>query len=190
MNALYRYNRSVAIHPLLARFELGLITTLSYRINIERSTYCTCTATWSFVYHTVERRRKRGRRDRLPLRISEVVADPRSDVNHVPDDVVTALDGFGEGHLRGNPSPVSERLRLDLRLRITPLDDDSTALCRFETKHTRTPEVLRDRGSFLATYVDGVDDRLRAWGIDPPDAYEYVDTVDGWHRYAGTLRLP
>ncbi|OYR41132.1 hypothetical protein DJ82_06180 [Halorubrum sp. Ib24] len=111
-------------------------------------------------------------------------------MNHVPDEALAALDAFGEGHLRGDPAPVSERLRSDLRLRITTLDDGRTARCRFETEHTRTPPTLRDRGSFLATYADGVDDRLRAWGIEPPDAYEYVGTVDGWHRYAGRLRLP
>jgi hypothetical protein len=110
-------------------------------------------------------------------------------VNHVPDDALAALDAFGEGHLRGDPPPVRERLRSDLRLRIERVDE-GTARCRFETRHARAPPNLRDRGPFLATYVDGVDDRLRAWGIEPPDAYEYVETVDGWHRYAGTLRLP
>jgi len=110
-------------------------------------------------------------------------------VNHVPDDALAALDAFGEGHLRGDPPPVRERLRSDLRLRIDRIGE-GTARCRFETEHTRAPPTLRDRGSFLATYADGVDDRLRAWGIEPPDAYEYVETVDGWHRYAGILRLP
>ncbi|AZQ15825.1 hypothetical protein [Halorubrum sp. PV6] len=110
-------------------------------------------------------------------------------MNHVPDDALAALDAFGDGHLRGDPPPVRERLRSDLRLRIDRVDE-GTARCRFETEHTRTPPTLRDRGSFLTTYVDGVDDRLRAWGIEPPDAYEYVETVGGWHRYAGTLRLP
>ncbi len=111
-------------------------------------------------------------------------------MNHVPDEALAAIDAFGEGHLRGDAPPVREPLRSDLRLRIVPLDDGRTARCRFETRHTRATETLRDRGSFLATYVDGVDDRLRAWGVEPPDAYEYVETVDGWHRYAGTLRLP
>ena len=130
------------------------------------------------------------RRGRGLRRTSEVPADPPSDVNHVPDDALAALDAFGEGHLRGDPQPVSERLRSDLRLRIAPPNDGRTARCRFETEHTRTPPTLRDRGSFLATYVNGVDERLREWGIEPPDAYEYVETVDGRHRYAGTLRLP
>jgi hypothetical protein len=110
-------------------------------------------------------------------------------VNHVPDEALAALDAFGEGHLRGDPPSVRERLRSDLRLRIDRVDE-GTARCRFETEHARAPATLRERGSFLATYADGVDDRLRAWGIEPPDAYEYVETVDGWHRYAGTLQLP
>jgi len=111
-------------------------------------------------------------------------------VNHVPDEALAALDAFGEGHLRGDPPPVRERLRSDLRLRIDPTGDGRTARCRFETEHPRAPPTLRDRGSFLATYADGVDDRLRAWGIEPPEAYEYAETADGWHRYVGTLRLP
>lgn len=110
-------------------------------------------------------------------------------MNHVPDEALAALDAFGEGHLRGDPPSVRERLRSDLRLRIERVDEGA-ARCRFETEHARAPPTLRDRGPFLATYADGVDDRLRAWGIEPPDAYEYVETVDGWHRYAGTLRLP
>ena len=111
-------------------------------------------------------------------------------MNHVPDDALASLDAFGEGYLRGDAPRVSERLRSDLRLRIEPPGDERTARCRFETEHGRTPPTLRDRGSFLATYVDGVDERLREWGIAPPDAYEYAATVDGWHRYVGTLRLP
>jgi len=111
-------------------------------------------------------------------------------VNHVPNEALDALDAFGEGHLRGDSPTVSERLRSDLRLRITLEDDGETARCRFETEHARAPPTLRDRDSFLATYVDGVDERLRQWGIEPPDAYEYRETVDGTHRYEGTLSLP
>lgn len=110
-------------------------------------------------------------------------------MNHVPDDALAALDAFGEGHLRGDPPPVREALRSDLRFRIDRIGE-GTARCRFETEHTRAPGTLRDRGTFLTTYVDGVDDRLRAWGIEPPEEYEYVETVDGRHRYVGTLRLP
>jgi len=111
-------------------------------------------------------------------------------VNHVPDDAVAAIDAFGEGVLYGDPPPVRERLRSDLRLRIEIAGDDGTARCLFETEHGRTPATLRERGSFLATYVDGVDERLRAWGIEPPNAYEYIETVGGSHRYVGTLTLP
>mgnify|MGYP005858205197 FL=1 len=111
-------------------------------------------------------------------------------MNHVPDDALAAIDAFGEGVLYGDPPPVRERLRSDLRLRIEIAGDDGTARCLFETEHGRTPGRLRDRGSFLTTYVDGVDERLRAWGIEPPDAYEYTGTVDGSHRYEGTLTLP
>lgn len=111
-------------------------------------------------------------------------------VNHVPDDVLESLDDFGEGLLTGSPPPVRGRLRSDLRVRVRPTGDGGTAVCRYETEHTQAPPTLRDRGSYVTTIVDGVDDRLRAWGIDPPEAYEYVETVDGSHRYEGTLRLP
>jgi len=111
-------------------------------------------------------------------------------VNHVPDDALVAIDAFGEGVLYGDPPSVRERLRSDLRLRIEPADDGRTARCRFETEHARTPATLRERGSFLTTYVDGVDERLRAWGIEPPPAYEYAGTSDGSHRYEGALELP
>lgn len=111
-------------------------------------------------------------------------------VNHVPDDAITAIDAFGEGILRGDAPTVRERLRSDLRLRVELAGDDRTARCRFETEHGRAPPTLRERGSFLTTYVDGVDERLGEWGIDPPDEYTYVETVDGTHRYEGTLRLP
>lgn len=111
-------------------------------------------------------------------------------MNHVPNEALAAIDAFGEGYLRGNPPAVRERLRSDLRLRITLDGDGETARCRFQTEHARAPPALRDRGSFLATYVDGVDERLRQWGIEPPDAYEYRETVDGTHRYEGTLTLP
>ena len=122
--------------------------------------------------------------------MNEVAGVGSSHVNHVPDEALAAIDAFGEGHLYGDPPPVRERLRSDLRLRIVPTGDDRHARCRFETEHTRTPPTLRERGSFLATYVDGVDDRLRAWGIEPPPLYEYIETVERTHHYAGTLRLP
>jgi hypothetical protein len=111
-------------------------------------------------------------------------------MNHVPDDVLDAVDAFGEALLTGSPSPFRGRLRSDLRVSVRPAGDDRTALCRYETEHTEAPPTLRDRGSYVTTIVDGVDDRFRAWGVVPPEAYEYVATVDGTHRYGGTLRLP
>ena len=113
-------------------------------------------------------------------------------MNHVPDDALEAIDAFGEGLLRGDPPPVSQRLRSDLRLRIEPLaaeaaGDRAVAICRFETEHTQRPPRLRDRGSYIKTIVDNVERRLEPWGIEPPEAYEYAGTVDGRHRYEGTL---
>jgi len=128
-------------------------------------------------------RRRAGGRDSCRRPVSAAV-------NHVPNEALAAIDAFGEGHLRGDPPPVRERLRSDLRIRIEVNDDGRTARCRFETEYTRTPPTLRDRDSFLVTYVDGVDERLREWGIEPPPAYEYRETVDGTHRYEGTLTLP
>jgi hypothetical protein len=109
-------------------------------------------------------------------------------MNHVPDDVVDALDSYGERLLAGTPQRVSGQLRADLRIRIDP-PDGVTALCRYETEHTQTPTVLRDRGAFVETVLDSVDDRLVSWGIVPPEAYAYARTVDGTHHYEGTLRL-
>ena len=110
--------------------------------------------------------------------------------NHVPDAVLDSLDSFGEELLGGSPSRVDGRLRQDLRLTILPAADGETAVLRFETEHTQAPPTLRERGSFVTTIVDGVDDRLRVWGVYPPAAYEYTDTVDGTHAYTGTLELP
>jgi len=110
-------------------------------------------------------------------------------VNHVPDAALDAVDDFGEELLTGAPSPFAVRLRSDLRLHVRPCGD-GTARCRYETVHTQSPPTLRDRGSFVTTIVDGIDDRFREWGLEPPDAYTYVETVDDWHRYDGTLRHP
>jgi len=109
-------------------------------------------------------------------------------MNHVPDEALDAIDAFGEGVLRSEPPPVRERLRSDLRLRVVP-DGGTTATCRFETEHTTAPETLRGRGSFVETIVDGIDARFEAWGIEPPEAYRYAGTVDGTHRYEGSLKL-
>jgi hypothetical protein len=110
-------------------------------------------------------------------------------VNHVPDAALDAIDDFGEGLLTGTPSAFAVRLRSDLRLRVRPRDDGTTR-CRYETAHTRAPPTLRDRGSFVTTVVDGIDDRFREWGIEPPESYAYVETVDGRHHYEGALRVP
>ena len=117
------------------------------------------------------------------------VAAGVSRVNHVPDDVLESLDTFGEQLLLGAPPRVEGRLRGDLRLTIAPEGGETAWLC-YEIEHTRTPPVLRDRGAFVTTIVDGVDDRLRAWGVEPPDAYEYTGTVGETHRYEGRLSLP
>ena len=110
-------------------------------------------------------------------------------MNHVPDSVVTAIDTFGEQLLLGDASAVSGTLRNDLQIEISP-PDGSTAVCRYKTVHTQSPPTLRDRGSFVTTIVDAVDSRLQQWGIDPPPAYRYVDTVNDTHQYEGTLQLP
>lgn len=113
-------------------------------------------------------------------------------MNHVPDEALAAIDAFGEGLLHADPPPVRERLRSDLRLRIdAPSGDEHTAPCSFEIDHTTPRATLREHGSFVATIADGVDDRLAAWGIRPPDAYEHVDAADDdAQRYQGELTLP
>ena len=110
-------------------------------------------------------------------------------MNHGPDAALDAIDDFGEGLLTGTPSAFAVRLRSDLRLRVRPRAD-GTARCRYETAQTQAPSTLRDRGSFVTTIVDGIDGRFREWGIEPLEADAYVETVDGRHRYAGTLRGP
>jgi hypothetical protein len=110
-------------------------------------------------------------------------------VNHVPDATLDAIDEFGEGLLVGTPPPITERLRSDLRL-VVRRAGDGTARCRFEMEHTQRPPTLREQGSFVTTVVDGIDSSFRAWGIEPPDAYRYTETVDGSHHYEGRLSLP
>lgn len=111
-------------------------------------------------------------------------------MNHVPDDVLDAIDTFGRQLLVGTPDRVEGRLRTDLSVTIVPNGDSETALIRYETEHTQTPPALRDRGSFVGTIVDGIESQLQSWGIEPPDTYEYTETVEGRHRYEGQLRLP
>ena len=111
-------------------------------------------------------------------------------MNHVPDDVLEDIDTFGEQLLTGTPPRVEGRLRQDLGVTIVPDTGSGTARIRYETEHTQAPPVLRDRGPFVTTILDGIDDRLRSWGVEPPDAYEHTETVGTTHRYEGQLQLP
>jgi len=109
-------------------------------------------------------------------------------MNHVPGDVLDAINEFGRSLLTGTPVRASEHLRQDLRVGIRPVDA-TTATCRYGTEHTQAPPVLRDRGPYVTTIVGGVDERLRSWGVDPPPAYTHTFTVDKTHHYEGTLQL-
>jgi len=114
-------------------------------------------------------------------------------VNHVPDAVLAAIDGFGRSVLNDEPTVVDERLRSDLRVRI---DCDRAALTEgharvaFRLAHGSPAASLRGHGSFVGTIVDGVDSRLRAWGVDPPASYAHGDTDGEWQVYAGRATLP
>lgn len=114
-------------------------------------------------------------------------------MNHVPDRALAAVDEFGEGLLVGDPRPVDVRLRSDLRLVI---DADEAALAAgsatvgFRIEHGRREPDIGAYGPFVDTVVEGVERRLREWGVRPPASYDYCDTADGWHRYAGTAGLP
>ena len=110
-------------------------------------------------------------------------------MNHIPDAVLGAIDEFGKRLLLGTPGPMSGTLRTDLRIEIVP-ETASTATCRYATVHTQSPPTIRDRGSFVTTIIDGIDERLREWGIEPPAAYTYVETVEDTHHYEGTVQLP
>lgn len=113
-------------------------------------------------------------------------------MNHVPDDALAALDRLGEGLLRGEARPVRARLRSDLALRI-PCDEAALAAgettVAFHLETTAPEPTLRGHGPFVGTVVDGVERRLRAWGIEPPAAYDHREAVAGRHRYAGPLGL-
>jgi len=120
--------------------------------------------------------------------------------NHVPGEALAAIDELGEGLLVGEPRPVETRLRSDLRLAI-PVDDAALRAgetrVEFHLQHAQVHDHLRAHGSFVATVVDGVERRLREWGIDPPERYAYRrDLADGdrpasetWRVYAGEARL-
>ncbi|MBB6646900.1 hypothetical protein H5V44_11495 [Halobellus sp. MBLA0160] len=113
-------------------------------------------------------------------------------MNHVPDAVLAAIDGLGRAALADEPTTVEQRLRGDFRVRIscdrTALDAGTVPVA-FRLEHGTTAPTLRDHGSFVVTIVDGVDSRLRAWGIDPPDAYTHRRTDDEWQVYAGRATL-
>lgn len=114
-------------------------------------------------------------------------------MNHVPDAALAAIDDLGEGLLVGEARPVETRLRSDLRLSV-PVDDSAlaagTVAVAFRIEHGRREDRLGGYGPFVDTVVDGVERRLREWGVQPPAEYPYRDTADGWHRYAGEARLP
>jgi hypothetical protein len=112
------------------------------------------------------------------------------DTNHVPTEAVDAIDRFGEGLLTGDAPPVAERLRSDLRLRVAVGEEGArTARAAFHLDHGRREGTLRAYGPFVTTVVDVVDERLRAWGVEPPPAYRFADERDGWLVFAGTLQL-
>lgn len=113
--------------------------------------------------------------------------------NHVPDAALDAIDGLGRSLLEAEPTVVDERLRSDFRVRIdcdrAALDAGEAAVT-FRLEHGSPSRTLRGHGSFVETVVDGVDARLRGWGVDPPDAYAHQETDDGWQVYAGAATLP
>jgi len=114
-------------------------------------------------------------------------------MNHVPDEALAAIDDLGRGLLVGDPRPVEASLRSDLRLSI-PVDADALRAgetpVAFHLRHTRGHDHLRAHGSFVATVVDGVETRLREWGVEPPERYEHDRDVDGdWRVYDGEARL-
>lgn len=114
-------------------------------------------------------------------------------MNHVPDEVLAAIDDLGESLLRAEPTTVDERLRTDFRVRIecdrAALDRGEAAIT-FRLEHTTPADRLRGHGSYVGTIVANVETRLREWGIDPPEAYTHCGTEDGWQVYRGRARLP
>jgi hypothetical protein len=114
-------------------------------------------------------------------------------VNHVPDAALAAIDGLGRSLLTDEPTVVDERLRSDLRIRIECYRaalTEGQATVTFRLRHGSPARTLRGHGSFVETIVDGVESRLRAWGVDPPPSYTYRDTDDGWQVYVGRATLP
>lgn len=112
--------------------------------------------------------------------------------NHVPDAALAAIDDLGRALLEDEPTTVDERLRSDLRVRVEcdrAALNERRATVTFRLDHGSPADTLRGHGSFVGTIVDGVDSRLRAWGIDPPTAYTHRASDDGWQVYAGDARL-
>lgn len=113
-------------------------------------------------------------------------------MNHVPDEVLAAVDDLGRAVLLGDPRTVERRLRSDFRLHIDcgpAAVESGTADVAFRIDHTTHAETLRGHGSYVETIVDNVETRLRAWGLDPPEHYEYRRTEGEWHVYGGPLEL-
>ncbi len=113
-------------------------------------------------------------------------------MNHVPNAALAAIDEFGRATLRGDSRPVEASLRSDLDVRIAPT---AAELAAGEVPVVfgidgRAHPRLRDHGSFVATIIEGIEDRLAAWGIDPPERYRYRDRSDRWRPYVGVARLP
>ncbi|ESS12593.1 MAG: hypothetical protein A07HR60_00697 [uncultured archaeon A07HR60] len=113
-------------------------------------------------------------------------------MTHVPDEAITAIDALGRGVLSGEPSPVSARLRSDLRLQI-PIDADRLATGRTQVAylidHVRAEDTIREYGPYVESYVTGVDQQLTGWGLEPPSAYDFAGAREDWHLFTGTLRL-
>jgi hypothetical protein len=113
-------------------------------------------------------------------------------MNHVPDAALAAIDELGRATLRGKSHSVETSLRSDFAVRIVPEPADLSAgvfrlVFRIDGQaHSR----LRDHGRFVVMIVRGIERRLMAWGIDPPDRYRYSDRSDRWCRYTGIAHLP
>jgi hypothetical protein len=113
-------------------------------------------------------------------------------MNHVPDDVLAAVDDLGWAVLVDKPTTVDGRLRADFRVRI---DCDRRALdagtvpAAFRLEHGDSASTLQGHGSLVATIVKGVNAQPRGWGVKPPETYAHRETDDGWQVYAGHATL-
>lgn len=113
-------------------------------------------------------------------------------MNHVPNDVLAAIDELGQGVLVDEPTALDKRLRSDFRVRINcdqAALDAGAATIMFRLERTSSVVQLRNHGSFVCTIVDNVESSLREWGLDPPAEYTHRETEDGWQVYDGTLRF-